>query len=162
MAAGGQSGNSGGGCGNLAISFGANLGKTNQNLWKLFFYFLEIVLGNQFPWTSNCFFSNYVDGSWRVGTLGAGRERRVRKTLLVVGFRRWEPTDVLTRGSHQTASQDRDMRVMLHFFILILVFSIRIKGSFNGHTRILAFFVAKLDGTKIRLQYIKESKLSSF
>ena len=33
-------------------------------------------------------FPNYEDGSWRVGTLGAGRERRVRKTLLVVGFRR--------------------------------------------------------------------------
>ena len=40
------------------------------------------------------------------------------------------------------------MRVMLHFVIPILVFSIRIKGSFNGHIQELAFFIAKLDGTK--------------
>ena len=67
----------------------SKLGEDKSKLMKIiYFYFLEIVLGNQFPWTSNCFFFQLwmAAGGWELWE--RARERRVRKTLLVVGFRR--------------------------------------------------------------------------
>ena len=52
-----------------SISFGENLGRQIKTQEKFFSNCPEISLDFQYLWTA---FPNYVDGSWRVGTLGAG------------------------------------------------------------------------------------------